>query len=342
MEELAQAISLALISPDPTLKHQAIQYCDSIRHSPSSYKLCLQKLPENDQVRFFLLQILEQTLRSNYHQLPVSDQQLIKQSLWNWINDINQPPFILTKLYLLLVLLFKTTYPSHYPMFFNDLMAIAESNTNAFLHICIMIDEEVVCLLIQRSQDEINHNLKIKDWMRETCLESLTKLWHSIFLNSKSIETSKNCLKVFGLYVSWVDIAYVVNEPFISNLYQCLNIKELRNQACDCLGNIILKGMKHNDKMALIRMLNIIPLIQQLNLDDIQFEENMAKLVNNVGLELCHIFDESEEERNSALQLLGELFPSLISFLGNEYDDTSSALFPFLSHYLLILKKRAK
>jgi exportin-T len=341
MNELSQAISLAMISPDPALKTQAIQYCDRIRESPNSYKLCLEKLPENNEVKFFLLQILEQTLRSSYHELPSCDQQLIKQSLWNLIKDESQPCFILTKLYLLLVLLFKTSYPNQYPLFFTDLMAIAETNTNAFLQISIMIDEEVVCLLIQRSQQEISHNINIKDLMRETCLEPLTKVWHSIFLNSKAIETTRLCLKVFGLYVAWVDIGYILTDTFISNLYQCLQIEQLRNHACDCLGNIILKGMKHPNKLALIRMLNIIPVIQQVRVDDIEFEENLAKLVNSVGLELSHAFDESEE-KFTAVQLLGELFPLLVLFLGNEYDDTAAALFPFLSHYLLILKRQAR
>jgi exportin-T len=104
-----------------------------------------------------------------------------------------------------------------------------------------------------------------------------------------------------------------------------------------------LKGMKHSDKLNMIQMLNVIPVIQNIDVsDDEEFEENIAKLINNVGLELSFSFDDpdfSDSEKYSAMQLLDSIFPLLIKYLGNEYDDTCQALFPFTSQFLSTIKK---
>jgi exportin-T len=40
-----------------------------------------------------------------------------------------------------------------------------------------------------------------------------------------------------------------------------------------------------------------------------------------------------------AIEMLNHLFPLLLKYLANEYDDTTMALFPFLGNYLLLLKR---
>lgn len=79
---------------------------------------------------------------------------------------------------------------------------------------------------------------------------------------------------------------------------------------------------------------------------DAEFDESVAKLINSLGLEL---FDAATAPTPSSplspsfgptvTALLDRLFPFLLRYLSNEYDDTTSAMFPFLTQYLLLLKR---
>jgi exportin-T len=79
--------------------------------------------------------------------------------------------------------------------------------------------------------------------------------------------------------------------------------------------------------------------------EDIEFRECVAKFINALGLELWKVYqDSSDAEDNDtvgvAVQLIQEgLFPSFLTLLADEYDDTSSALFPFTSAYLTLMKR---
>jgi hypothetical protein len=57
-----------------------------------------------------------------------------------------------------------------------------------------------------------------------------------------------------GVYVTWVDVNLIVTTDFIALLYQFLRQGDggLRNRAIECLGDIVCKGMKPREKVALV------------------------------------------------------------------------------------------
>lgn len=60
------------------------------------------------------------------------------------------------------------------------------------------------------------------------------------------------CLDVIGAYVSWIDITLIANDRFVEVLLRFLAMPLLRESACDCVHEIICKGMEPTAKTTLI------------------------------------------------------------------------------------------
>ena len=68
----------------------------------------------------------------------------------------------------------------------------------------------------------------------------------------------------------------------------------------------------------------------------------MARLINALGTELCKIFAEPSlpaEGKAQAWTMIEQITPYLLKFLANEYDDTSSAVFPFVNDMLYLVRE---
>lgn len=364
MENLEAAVQCALSSSTNTeMKAQATQYCEQVKNSPDGWQLCLNLFIKNPpsvpEVRHFALQVVEETIRNRFNTIDKTQQDLIKQTLWEWVKtslDSNEKPFIKNKLAQAIVQLFKNQYPENWPTFFDDLFGLVDVSMNTprsnviidfFLRICSTIDEEVVSLLINRSDNELQKNTFIKDTMREGPVIKLVEYWFKILMDNCQTNPSvaNKCLNIIGQYVMWIDIKLIVTDTFMTALYQFMNVDDLRMAATECLCSIISKGMRPLEKLQLIQLLNIPNLLGQLKFDNIDFEELIAKLINLLGVELCTICDKVKEIPEAKTMTYGyiqTLFPYMLKLLANEYDDTSSALFPFVTSYTDLLKQQKK
>jgi exportin-T len=79
----------------------------------------------------------------------------------------------------------------------------------------------------------------------------------NIFLLQTTYETTNpalvcSCLDVIGAYVSWIDINLIANDRFVTVLLRFMSVLVLRESACDCVHEIICKGMDPAAKTALI------------------------------------------------------------------------------------------
>jgi exportin-T len=131
----------------------------------------------------------------------------------------------------------------------------------------------------------------------------------------------------------------------MSLIYQLLGHTSLRTAASDCLANIVSKKMNSADKLNLITFLNLTQVVNSLNAnEDDDFSEAMARLVNVQGLELTRILTEggSTDQLTKASSALRDLLPLLLRFLADEYDETSMAVFPFLTDLLSQSRRIAK
>lgn len=96
-----------------------------------------------------------------------------------------------------------------------------------------------------------------------------------------------------------------------------------------------------------------------LDLSNEYFKEHVAKLVNAVASEILKCWESGydsslelkianisstacEDIQIRSLELLEQIYPLIIKLLGDEFDDTSSTLFPFVTLYTTYLKKVKK
>ena len=98
-----------------------------------------------------------------------------------------------------------------------------------------------------------------------------------IFLQTQ-YETSEaelvcTCLDVIGKFISWIDINLIANDKFVPVIIRFMSAPLLRESACDCIHEIISKGMDPVAKTKLI--------------------ESFAEVLENVGVlnvaEVCII-----------------------------------------------------
>ncbi|CAG8808470.1 24641_t:CDS:2, partial [Racocetra persica] len=134
--------------------------------------------------------------------------------------------------------------------------------------ILMSIDEEVVNLSVPRKKEDAQRNTSIKDFMRRNDVQKLATAWYDILKDycTRNQDVAEMCLKIIGLYISWIDISLIVNESFITLIYQLLGELRLRIAACECLAEIVCKGMKPLDKFELIQVLNLADVMRRLDL----------------------------------------------------------------------------
>lgn len=194
-------------------------------------------------------------------------------------HNTNMHPFsivIRNKVAQSLTLLFIHVYPTIWPTFFKDMMALAKAPTGGshekaadfFVRLCISIDEEIARLDIPRTRQEVIRNTNIKDTMRMGDVQLLASYWFELLqeFRSTNANIAQLVLKNIGSYIAWMDISLVVNDQVMSVLYELLGDANLRIPACECLADVISKGMLPMDKLNMIQMLNIVDVLARLDL----------------------------------------------------------------------------
>ncbi|KAG9322841.1 hypothetical protein KVV02_008784 [Mortierella alpina] len=379
MDHIEEAVACAL-SPtaDPALKQQATQYCEQVKASPDGWQSCLTlyiREPKSaPETRMFCLQVVEEVLMTRSNTLDESRLNYFRQTFMDYIqrefvNDgldntlSSEPSYLKNKFAHAVALLFRQTYLKSWPTFFTDMLSLiaplpqsaGKSNmkmVDLFLRILMSIDEEVVNTLTSRisSKEENSLNINIKDRMREQDVPRLANAWYELLTEYKerSLDFAEMLLRIVGVYVVWIDISLIVNERFVSLIYSFLMSSSIRNAAADCLTDIIKKGMKPLDKLQLISILGIVDVLQQIDLSsDSDFRERIARLVNNLGLQLCQIWQDTNPQTNNsypptanptAYTHISHLVPILLQFLRDEDNNVSEAVFGFLRETLNMFK----
>ncbi|EPY75208.1 exportin-T [Camelus ferus] len=199
-------------------------------------------------------------------------------------------------------------------------------------------------------QREARRNTLIKDTMREQCIPNLVESWYQILQNYQytNSEVTCQCLEVVGAYVSWIDLSLIANDRFINMLLGHMSIEVLREEACDCLFEIVNKGMDPVDKMKLVESLcQVLQSAGFFSIDqeeDVDFLARFSKLVNGMGQSLIVSWTKlikSGDIKNAqeALQAVETKVALMLQLLIHEDDDISSNIIGFCYDYLHILKQ---
>ncbi|KAI9736943.1 MAG: pre-tRNA nuclear export protein [Cirrosporium novae-zelandiae] len=391
-EEVTNAIRVAW---DPTsdqrLKAAAYEYLTGLRSNPSAWQVCLSLFtrdpPLDDVVRHVGLELVNNTIRSGY--LDQQGLATVKENLWQYILNIYGPqgdkskvdtPAMQNKLTQAMTFLFSVLYAAGWESFFSDFLGLTNIPKNGdmeghapgvalYLRILNSVHEEIADQIILRSEEEKSKANELKDLVRVRDMRRIILSWQEILTQwrGKDYSIIEMCLRTIGRWVSWVDISLLVDQTFLSLLYdqvsrtqqQSLGQAEekVRDATVDTFAEIVGKGMQPGDKIDLIVFLNLDQVISQLITSpalselrfsskyDTDFAETVAKLVNITSVDIIKSLEAaslSAEARIRAEELLRAFMQHILRFFSDEYDEVCSTVIPALSDVLGFFRKYAK
>uniref|UniRef100_A0A8D3BMH7 Exportin-T n=1 Tax=Scophthalmus maximus TaxID=52904 RepID=A0A8D3BMH7_SCOMX len=264
-----------------------------------------------------------------------------------------EKPFIRNKAAQVFALTFIMEYLTLWPKFFFDVLTLVGLNPHGvdiYLRTLMAIDGEVVDRDILHSPEETRRNTLIKDAMREQCIPSLVESWFQILQTYQRShpELTCQCLEVVGAFVSWIDLNLIANDRFVNVLLSQMSVDELREEACDCLFEIINKGMDPVDKTKLVeslcRVLQSAGFFNVEQEDDVDFLAKFSRLVNGMGQSLVLSWTKliksgNVKEAAETLQAVEAKVPLMLQLLVHEDDDISANIVGFCYEYLHVLKQ---
>uniref|UniRef100_A0A8R1HMI3 Exportin-T n=2 Tax=Caenorhabditis japonica TaxID=281687 RepID=A0A8R1HMI3_CAEJA len=195
-------------------------------------------------------------------------------------------------------LVFAADFPDRWSSFFNDLFFTGNLNDRRvaffYLKVLLAIDAEVVNRDIQRSKNESDRNIKIKDAMREICINEIAKSWLSI----ANALPDDNIIQILVLeniasYVDWIELDLVANDYIMSHIISKFQNSATSESATSAVCALLEKGMSAEKKVGLT--LTIMTVLRQnglLNVTDNDDEDEVTRvgsLVNTLGLVLLDV-----------------------------------------------------
>ncbi|KAM4038127.1 exportin-T isoform 2-T2 [Anomaloglossus baeobatrachus] len=343
-------------------RERALAYFEQLKVSQDAWQVCAEALAQriysDDHVKFFCFQVLEHQIKFKYAELTGLQQQLIRETLIAWLQSqmLNAQPektFIRNKAAQVFALVFVTEFLTKWPKFFFDILSVVGLNprgVDLYLRILMAIDAEVVDRDIIHTPEEARRNTLLKDTMREQCIPNLVESWYQILQTYQhtNSELTCQCLEVIGAYVSWIDLTLIANDRFINMLLGHMSVEVLREEACDCLYEIVNKGMDPIDKTKLVE--SLCQVLQSAGFfsinqeEDVDFLARFSKLVNGMGQSLIVSWTKlvksgDLKSAQDTLQSIESKVPLMLQLLIHEDDDISSNIIGFCYEYLHILKQ---
>eukprot|EP01122_Echinamoeba_exundans_P004709 TRINITY_DN148_c0_g3_i1.p1 TRINITY_DN148_c0_g3~~TRINITY_DN148_c0_g3_i1.p1 ORF type:complete len:952 (-),score=196.00 TRINITY_DN148_c0_g3_i1:39-2894(-) len=278
---------------------------------------------------------------------------------------------IINKLAVVIVLIFKNEFPEVWPTFFADLGsallvprpardgAPANHDPNdldpvlvqTYLAVMREIDTEVVSKEVHRSNEDLAHNRILKDQMRDTGSAShLVDVCYGLLqrYHSSHAGISRSCLSVLRPFIDWIDIGLIVNDRVFPLFLQLLQHPDVQDKALGCILEVVSKGMNEASKVALLKHINVISIMDYFQPQSERATSVFAEFVNQVGIELVAAMlvssPEMDQQFGSDMQaMFNTVVNHMLRCLANEYDDVSERVEEFAGkyiHYLELTRKR--
>jgi exportin-T len=387
--QVEQAIELAF---DPRteqhLKTQAYDFLTRLREDPNGWQVCLTLFTRtpapSEVVRLVCLEVVNTAVQTQ--RLDQQSLVYVKESLLGYVRQWYTPgstnldsPSVQNKLTQTVTYLFTSLYATEWVRFFDDFRSLAgdadtlgTANPAAivmYLRIIGSIHDEIADVMIPRTPEEQKRSNDLKDMIRARDVSKIAVTWQEILSRWRQIDLgiTEMCLRTIAKWVSWIDVNLVLDGTVQNALLELAgqqgnfssDSKEARarDAAIDTFTETVGKKMAPNDKIELIRYLNLGTIVGQLAASpalsemrstpdyDTDLAETVAKLVNNVVFDIVKALDTDGldgETQAKAQELLQVFIPHLLRFFSDEYDEICSAVIPSMTDLLSMLRRNVK
>lgn len=355
VDQLDQAVSLALQGSND-LKSQALQFVAQVESDSTSWLVPSLEIvvdgTKSDTTQFFALQVVDRAI------LGAQDEEtldLARSKLWTRVGTLaqtggNAPKHIRNKLAECLKSLFVRLYADKWPSFFTDMLQLLSQNSafggELYAQVLLAIHLEIGDQLFSRNQDEQISATALKDLIRDRDARLLSESWVQILSNSGADQMIDGIIQVIAGWTVWTDVTLIL--PALPHIEKQLNNPATRNSATVALVEILSKKMITPDlKLELLQTTQIVPALQNCVPDTPEFGEMLARVVNSVMFETSHALLElpagdSGPVTQGLQVIVDNIFPLVIQYFENEYDDTSVQLIPSITEYLSYLRRESR
>mmetsp|Transcript_24391 Transcript_24391/g.35819 ORF Transcript_24391/g.35819 Transcript_24391/m.35819 type:complete len:1055 (+) Transcript_24391:112-3276(+) len=286
-------------------KVEATRMIDELRLDPERWSLGMKLFfdASRDMARLFGLSLVRDFIKSHSDSTHRNERVAIKDAILAWVSQTFRSaiiePYIVNSIANIITLCVKCDFPEHWGSAFDDILSLSSlgrAGIDLATRVITDLDFEVVCFSESRTQDEISHNTRVKDAMREgNIIRNLVA-----FLCSTAMEVrdkgdvsggdlGERCLHALAEMIGWIDISLVVNDTVLPQLYEFLHCEQLSSSACSCLLEIAKKGMDPVDKVKLLASICMVETLSRVPFSPQSsdgVEEDVGSVVDVIVLEL--------------------------------------------------------
>ncbi|EFO92260.1 hypothetical protein CRE_10809 [Caenorhabditis remanei] len=292
---------------DPTRQAEIYRALESLKKDELGWKKSVESFvgpnKPSAEEQFLLLQVIEDFLNKRYSSATQQDVLVIRNFLLHYIkgfqdnSSTSHEMFLTNKMAHIFSLVFAMDFPERWSTFFNDLFfnnSITDTNISSFyLKVLLAIDTEVVNRDIQRSKNESERNIKIKDAMREICMNEVAKSWLTIANSSKEESIQCLVLRNIAAYVDWIELDLVANDYVMPFIISKLQDSATSEDATSAVCGLMQKGMPAEKKVGLaLTVMTVLRNNGLLTVNDNNDEDEVTRvgsLVNTLGLVLLDV-----------------------------------------------------
>ncbi|XP_063606328.1 exportin-1-like [Penaeus indicus] len=292
---------------------------------------------QNQQTKYYALQILEQVINTRWKVLPRDQCEGIKKYIVNVIIKLSSTPeslerekVYLNKLNMILVQILKREWPKNWQSFIPDIVGASKTNESMCQNnmvILKLLSEEVFDFSTgQMTQTKAKH---LKDTM---CSEFQQVFLLCLFVmeNSQNPTLVSATLETLLRFLNWIPLGYIFETKLISTLiYKFLGLPLFRNVTLKCLTEIAGVAVPSYDESYILMFSQTITKLEEMLPLDTNIREAYAngqdaeqQFIQNLALFLCTFLKErgSLVERRQLSDALLKALQYLI--LISEVDDT--------------------
>ena len=235
---------------------------------------------QNQQTKYFALQILEKTIKTKWKILPKNQTEAIKKYIVGLIiknssdeATLNREKTYVNKMNLILIQILKYEWPKNWPTFISDIVGASKTNESVCqnnMEILKLLSEEVFDFSSgQLTQTKAKH---LKETMCNE-FQNVFQLCNFIMTNSQNTNLITVTLETLLRFLNWIPLGYIFETDLIPHLIETFLIMPIfRNITLKCLTEIVSINVgSYNDKFCVLFNLTMNRLKQVSRARDILF-----------------------------------------------------------------------
>ncbi|PBC26929.1 Exportin-1 [Apis cerana cerana] len=262
---------------------------------------------QNQQTKYYALQILEQVIKTRWKVLPRNQCEGIKKYIVGLIIKTSSDPetmesskVYLNKLNMILVQVLKREWPKNWESFIGDIVGASKTNESLCqnnMAILKLLSEEVFDFSSgQMTQTKAKH-------LKDTMCSEFSHIFHLcqfVLDNSQNVQLVAVTLETLLRFLNWIPLGYIFETKLISTLvFKFLNVPIFRNITLKCLTEIAGVTVTTYDDVFVMLFVNVMRQLEQILPLDTNIREAYAagqdqeqNFIQNLAIFLCTFLKE--------------------------------------------------